>query len=135
MGTRADFYVGRGATAEWIGSIAWDGDPEGPPKPTLVAKSAEEFRKLVHAVIEKAGGRFPEDGWPWPWKDSRTTDYSYAFDDGKVWACRYGYVWFDPCEGEPEDEYENGKTCVFPDMSAKERVTDGGFIIVLQPRE
>jgi hypothetical protein len=29
MGTRADFYVGRGETAEWLGSIAWDGNPGG----------------------------------------------------------------------------------------------------------
>jgi hypothetical protein len=29
MGTRADFYVGRGETAEYLGSIAWDGYPDG----------------------------------------------------------------------------------------------------------
>jgi hypothetical protein len=29
MGTRADFYVGRGPNAEWIGSIAFDGYPDG----------------------------------------------------------------------------------------------------------
>jgi hypothetical protein len=29
MGTRADFYVGRGGQAEWLGSIAWDGYPSG----------------------------------------------------------------------------------------------------------
>lgn len=29
MGTIADFYVGRGPKAEWIGSIAWDGYPDG----------------------------------------------------------------------------------------------------------
>lgn len=29
MGTRADFYVGVGEQAEWLGSIAWDGNPEG----------------------------------------------------------------------------------------------------------
>ena len=37
MGTRADFYIGRGATAEWIGSIAWDGYPDGIPAPILEA--------------------------------------------------------------------------------------------------
>jgi len=25
MGTRADFYVGMGKDAEWLGSVAWDG--------------------------------------------------------------------------------------------------------------
>lgn len=29
MGTRADFYVGRGKDAEWIGSVAFDGYPDG----------------------------------------------------------------------------------------------------------
>ncbi|MFH1835312.1 MAG: hypothetical protein ABH851_03885 [Methanobacteriota archaeon] len=26
----------------------------------------------------------PEQGWPWPWEDSGTTDYAYAFEAGKV---------------------------------------------------
>ena len=25
MGTRADFYLGEGSAAEWLGSVAWDG--------------------------------------------------------------------------------------------------------------
>jgi len=29
MGTRADFYVGIGPEAEWVGSIAYDGYPDG----------------------------------------------------------------------------------------------------------
>jgi hypothetical protein len=29
MGTRADFYIGRGTEAEWLGSVAWDGYPGG----------------------------------------------------------------------------------------------------------
>jgi hypothetical protein len=29
MGTRADFYVGRGPDAEWLGSVAMDGYPSG----------------------------------------------------------------------------------------------------------
>lgn len=29
MGTRADFYVGKGPNAEWLGSTAMDGYPEG----------------------------------------------------------------------------------------------------------
>ncbi len=29
MGTRADFYTGRGQTAQWLGSIAWGGYPVG----------------------------------------------------------------------------------------------------------
>ena len=25
MGSRADFYIGEGTEAEWLGSVAWDG--------------------------------------------------------------------------------------------------------------
>jgi hypothetical protein len=57
----------------------------------------------------------PEDGWPWPWEDSRTTDYAYAFDNGKVWASCFGYAWFDPLEEEPEDD-GNEKVAVFPKL-------------------
>ena len=35
MGTRADFYVGRGESAEWLGSVAWDGNPRGIDDPVL----------------------------------------------------------------------------------------------------
>lgn len=43
MGTRADFYVGRGPEAEYLGSIAWDGHPEGMPS-ELLRSSAEPER-------------------------------------------------------------------------------------------
>ena len=33
MGTRADFYIGKGTDAEWLGSIAWNGYPDGIGRP------------------------------------------------------------------------------------------------------
>lgn len=93
MGTRADFYVGRGANAEWIGSIGWDGYPDGNPEVVLDAKDEGEFRAKVAELLEKEDGTTPAMGWPWPWDNSNTTDYSYAFDGGEVWITCYGHGW------------------------------------------
>lgn len=47
VGTRADFYIGRGETAEWIGSIAFDGYPEGVDDAVLTAKNEADYRAAV----------------------------------------------------------------------------------------
>lgn len=153
MGTRADFYIGRGLDAEWLGSIAMDGYPscilprderktESPftqglmrhlPQPWPVgaglfdSTTETEFRERVARVLQyRNDATTPADGWPWPWDDSRTTDYAYAFDGGRVWASPFGYAWFDPREPEPEEgDDEPVKVAVFPDMSARRAVTFG----------
>lgn len=91
MGTRADFYVGSGPTAEWLGSVAWDGYEwaEHPERSIAAATTEAEYRALV---AEELAGRddatTPDMGWPWPWGDSRTTDYVYFFEDARVkWEC------------------------------------------------
>lgn len=139
MGTRADFYIGRGENAEWIGSTAWDGYPEGiqlttnkklkygyehlpfPEGSHLFDSSTEqEFRERVSRYFaNREDFTLPADGWPWPWDDSGTTDYAYAFDGGKVWASCFGRDWFDPKQSPPE---EASKSAVFPDMSKRKNV-------------
>src|SRR5688572_27138674 len=103
MGTRADFYVGRGPDAEWRGSVAWDGHPDGIPDAIKEATDREAFDRAVH---DFARGRedwsSPDHGWPWPWDDSNTTDFSYAFDGGKVWATCFGRGWFEATAEQPE---------------------------------
>jgi hypothetical protein len=130
MGTRADFYVGRGPEAEWLGSIAWDGYPAGIDEPLLLAKNEQQYRERVTAFIEdRDDGTKPEMGWPWPWNDSRTTDYAYTYDGGKVWSSCFGYEWFDPTQPEPEDEDADQppeKVAVFPDMTERKNVVLGG---------
>ena len=84
MGTRADFWIGIGSTAEWIGSISFDGNPDGVPSPLFDAKTEAQFRRLAARVLdgcekERAPFTRPTEGWPWPWEDSRTTDYAYAW--------------------------------------------------------
>lgn len=127
MGTRCDFYVGRGPEAEWLGSYPWDGYPSGIPNALLRCESESTYRHEVKAFLEhnRDSATLPEQGWPWPWKDSQTTDYAYAFDGGKVWASCFGYEWFDPLNDEPELDESGPKTTVFPDMTSHQRVTLG----------
>lgn len=137
MGTRADFYIGRGENAEWLGSIAFDGYPDGLTDiPFLLTATSEPvFRKAVEVMLDnRRDGTKPEDGWPWPWVTSHTTDYAYALDEGKVWASSYGSRWFDPMEPEQDDEDEpTDKVAIFPDMTERKNVTYGrrsGLIII-----
>ncbi|MET4695164.1 hypothetical protein [Endozoicomonas lisbonensis] len=106
MGTRADFYIGKGKDAKWIGSIAWDGYRDGIDDSILKAETETQFVDAVKAFFKtRKDVTLPEHGWPWPWEDSSTTDCSYWFFDGQVWdECDDKYI---PCKDpEPEDEYD-----------------------------
>ena len=121
MGTRADFYVGRGETAEWLGSIAWDGYPDGIDRAVLGADTAEAFKAALTAMFaERTDVTLPTDGWPWPWDDSGTTDYAYAFDGDAVYVT-YGYEWWFAAGPEPEDK-RGGTRAVFPNMAHRKNV-------------
>ena len=136
MGTRADFYVGRGEDAEWLGSIAWDGYPEGLPKVLLKTNDAEEWRKKVARFLSRSeDGTLPEQGWPWPWDDSGMTDFAYAIDDGQVWISNGGSAWVPAVDwdGGVDDEDEEVKRAVFPNMLSQKSFTMGprsGLIVV-----
>lgn len=134
MGTRADFYVGRGVDAKWLGSVCWDGYPSGitpedgewaEGQHLFDATTEEEFiARLRHYFVGRRDVTLPKSGWPWPWETSSTTDYAYAFDGGQVWASCFGHEWFDPRHDEAELD-ESEKTAVFPDMSDIKNVTFG----------
>lgn len=86
MGTRADFYVGKNRSAEWIGSIAMDGYRDGIDDTVLGAISEGEFRSAVQRPFEGRGDvTLPSNGWPWLWPTSKVTDCSYWFFQGAVW--------------------------------------------------
>ena len=112
MGTRADFYVGTGPDAEWIGSISYDGDPNGPPKLLLRASSEATFRARATEILSSATlSTLPTEGWPWPWEDSRTTDFAYAWcSDGQPRVSSYGRAWTTPadlgCEERRLEDHE-----------------------------
>lgn len=129
MGTRADFYIGTGEEAKWLGSVAWDGYEwaEQPDCPLMQATTEDEFLAAVKVI---ATGRndwtSPEQGWPWPWDNSFTTDRAYAFAEGKTKAFRWGKQ---PAESEDDDV----KVCEWPDMSDRKNVTMGprsGLIVL-----
>lgn len=130
MGTRGDFYVGRGETAEWLGSIAWDAYPPAMRVAILGATTEDEYRQAVGVMLaERDDATFPENGWPWPWDDSSTTDYAYSFHDGKVMASCFGSEWFDPTSDE---EPPRGNSVAFPNMAARKAITLGarsGFLV------
>jgi hypothetical protein len=138
MGTRADFYMGRGEAMEWLGSIAWDGHPESIDKQVLGSQSPEAFRNAVTDFLATREDKtLPEQGWPWPWMTSSTTDYAYAFDEGTVHGSCFGGPWFDP-QRERSEEDDNGEKAVFPDMSkAKQREKFGahsGIMVIGVPK-
>jgi hypothetical protein len=137
MGTRADFYVGRGENAEWLGSIGWDGYPDNDDY-ALIFASAEErqFRLSVGELLgRRDDGTFPEHGWPWPWESSHTTDCAYAFDGGEIYLSRFGRRWVPVSEylgwgdsDTPEREaYDEGPDDVadVPNMKDRQNVTFG----------
>lgn len=138
MGTRADFYVRKDNQMEWLGSKAWDGYPDGIDEAVLKSETETDFRgNLSKFFSDNDDISTPENGWPWPWKDSRTTDYSYIFENGKVMASNYGYPLFDPMAAEEENEEgddEQKMENYFPDMTLVQSVQfgskKGGIIIV-----
>ena len=141
MGTRADFYVGNDpATMEWIGSIAYDGycihDArqwwDDNPKKIASSTTEQDFRAYVRLLLlddPKYHGTFPEQGWPWPWKDSRTTDYAYCFVDGKVLCYMFGHGPADIgksfCNSYGDFRPGLRRKADFPDMTARQKVTLG----------
>lgn len=127
MGTRADFYIGRGESAEWIGSIAWDGYPEGIPKGLLRCKTVAGFKRSVANFLKDRDDKsLPADGWPWPWDDSNTTDFAYAIDGGKVHGSCFGSNWFDPTKDMDENDErvpsdDPPRMAIFPNMKHEKR--------------
>ena len=95
MGTCADFYVGTGLNAEWLGSVAWDGYQwqKDPSCRLMSAKDENSFRAAVKEISAfRNDWTWPEHGWPWPWDDSLLTDKVYAFTDGKTKVFEFGEV-------------------------------------------
>lgn len=128
MGTRADFYVGRGESAEWLGSIAWDGYPDGIDDALLVAATEADFRAALAAFfVGRDDVTMPEAGWPWPWEDSGTTEYAYSFHDGAVRISSFGSGWLTGAEAAAVEEWPEDAQ-VFPDMSGAQNVASPGSV-------
>lgn len=100
----ADFYVGLGKTARWLGSIADGGAPgDITADYDLFNISADvdpytedDFRDMVASIIADAkaddAGFDPADGWPWEHRSSTGTDFTYAFNNGCIHVFENGYM-------------------------------------------
>jgi hypothetical protein len=135
VGTRADFYVGSGVKAEWLGSIAWDGYPDGIDAQVLGCQSEAAFRHAVADFLaNREDGTTPDKGWPWPWDDSRTTDYAYCFETDHADAYCFGRPVSMDRSNDSDDEEERPKRADWPDMSAVKKFTMGqrSGVIVLR---
>jgi hypothetical protein len=113
MGTRADFYIldeSKQKTWEWLGSVAYDGHPSNFIT-EIESSSIVEFHNRVTFVLkDREDATISSQGWPWPWKTSHTTDYSYVYNVrlGRVvvncfkriiiplWKTRSGYSEYTP---------------------------------------
>jgi hypothetical protein len=130
MGTRADFYIGKGKGAAWLGSIGMDGSPDAvagdmsfSAKTTISGE--DDWVESVAAVFQSHEEHtVPEMGWPWPWDDSNTTDYAYTFDQGQVWVSCFGQAWVTLVTALTEQDWDEGEmnTLEFPDMSSSKNI-------------
>ena len=124
MGTRADFYNEN----TWLGSVAWDGYEwhEEQGCPLMQSKTQEEFvQHVANTLINREDATFPSEGWPWPWEDSKLTDFAYVFENG-VKVYNFGKLCNTP---DPSVKHERD----WPNMKRIQNVTFGnrsGLIIV-----
>lgn len=91
MGTRADFYIMEDDKLEWLGSIAWGGYDIGN---VAKATTKTEYRTLLGEFLgSRDDSTYPDDGWPWPWENSKLTDEIYIFIAGEQPFGVFGRVW------------------------------------------
>lgn len=126
MGTRADFYIRKGIDLDWLGSIAWDGYPSGIEKSLLNSETGKIFISEVAALLMRDDGTTPAMGWPWPWDDSNTTDYSYIYEGGKVMCSSFGSPAFDPLVEIDDPEESHGHKFNFPCMKGADHSAKAG---------
>jgi len=124
MASKADFYVGRGPRAEWLGSVGWDGKPVAIPASLRGADDEETYRTEVAKLLkDREDAVTPDQGWPWQWDDSSGTNYAYALDKGCVKASCYGSSWWDAVKPEPDHTTLRRKVARFPDMAMRRKLS------------
>jgi len=127
----ADFYIGLGANAVWLGGVEGAGDPAAVATFDLFndhqggsrdSYDESDFRAVVAEIIQShqaladrdVDGWTDTDGWPWKHDDSSDTDYTYAWNNGCIHVFDQGYL--------IAQHYPNGarKRSEFPRMTTKE---------------
>jgi len=118
----ADFYIGLGDNAHWLGSIADQGGPSEigvhydlfNVSGDVEDYTEDDFRRAVAGILADAkaddAGFSAADGddWPWDYPTSARTDYTYAWNNGCIHVFDEGYM--------VAQHYPNGarKPSVFP---------------------
>jgi hypothetical protein len=125
----ADFYVGTGPDARWLGSLAEDGGPVELARLTLggaagdvatpevlSAADRDVYEAAVAALLTRqraaevgfvaAPGLDGEVGWPWLATTSSGW-YAYAFADARVRMSFHGGTWFRPDPRHPDGGAES----------------------------
>lgn len=103
--TNADFYVGLGEDAAWIGSVSVDGSTADMDDAGLFGSDGLDelyteahYRSVIDEILDVADdadrGYLAANGdvWPWPWKDSTGSDMAYAFAKGCIHVFERGYL-------------------------------------------
>lgn len=111
MGTPADFYIGKGKQARYLGTVYMDGYPKGLDRAVRNAKTPTEFRCAVNNMLlggRSAGVPFEVQSEPEASRKDRTlVQYTYVFDNGKVQASHNGNRWFLASKKEPKESAEH----------------------------
>jgi len=97
---KADFYVGDGRQADWVGSVNRCGEIWAISTPILLQVNRTMYEELVIEYINFCEGVVANHvcQWPWEWPDSSGTDYSYIFSPAheKVYMSIQGGDLMDP---------------------------------------
>lgn len=128
MGTRADFYVEKYDRLMWVGSLFKNGEPTKIPTEILIQVNASMYEELVVELLEEKDSAIRSNGdlWPWPWEDSRMTDYVYIFQGGNVvaYSRTTGKV-FDPVKIKQGDDIKTAEypfDIIFPLMNKQSKI-------------
>ncbi len=122
---RADFYIGRGIDAEYIGTVFGPRarpDVVDPHRRFVVTKHGAKFSELMFRMSVRSLLMIQPDSpippWPHDYPTSVFTHWVYAYEGGSVFLYRFGFlVGVVYCNG-PSDREGRRKVATFPDMSA-----------------
>jgi hypothetical protein len=102
---KADFYLGRGPGAQWLGSVVDYGSPADVASENLFREARgnyteDSYLERVRQIMLDANqdAHWPRSPWAtqrtWPHEHatSADTDYAYAYTKNAVWVFRQGHL-------------------------------------------
>jgi hypothetical protein len=110
--SKADFYSGLHEDSQYLGTITTFGSPWNIPLNILLSTNKTEYEELIDSFLDERGVVIRE--WDHLWPDSRGTDYSYFFHEGKVYCSIMGDKLFDPVEVIKGEGLTEATTDIYP---------------------